>query len=219
MDLHRRARQHAAIGDPIRLAIAEELLSSDRSPGELAERLGLSTNLLAHHLGVLEAAHLVRRTTSDGDRRRRYLRADRPALRALGLTHESPAGSALFVCTHNSARSQLAAALWQRATGAPAVSAGTHPADRVHPGAIAAARRAGLPLSGQRPRHLDEVATTPDLVITVCDQAHEELDPPRQWWHWSIPDPVCGGTAEIFDITLTDIADRIGELTGGPAWS
>ena len=56
-----------------------------------------------------------------------------------------PTGSALFVCTHNSARSQLAATLWRRRTGAPATSAGTHPAREIHPGAVIG-RRKKLPV-------------------------------------------------------------------------
>ena len=62
------------------------------------------------------------------------------------------------MCTHNSARSQLAAALWTQLTNQPADSAGTHPAARVHPGAVAAARRAGLDLTDARPKLLDDVA-------------------------------------------------------------
>jgi ArsR family transcriptional regulator, arsenate/arsenite/antimonite-responsive transcriptional repressor / arsenate reductase (thioredoxin) len=100
-----------------------------------------------------------------------------------------PAGQVLFVCSHNSARSQLAAALWTARTGGVATSAGTHPADRVHPGAVAAATRAGLDLSDAEPRMLDADEQA-DLVVTVCDQAHEELDPDPGWWHWSLPDPV-----------------------------
>ena len=102
----------------------------------------------------------------------------------------------LFVCTANSARSQLAAGLWTATTGAPAVSAGTHPAERVHPGAVAAARRAGLDLGDATPTSLHELRRRPPLTITVCDRAHEELDPEPDWLHWSIPDPVAGRHGE-----------------------
>ena len=63
----------------------------------------------------------------------------RDALHGLVPGRAVPPARALFVCTRNSARSQLAAALWRSLAGAPAESAGTHPADRVHPGAITAA--------------------------------------------------------------------------------
>jgi protein-tyrosine-phosphatase len=113
------------------------------------------------------------------------------------------------VCTRNSARSQLAAALWEAVAGAPAGSAGTHPADRVHRGAVAAARRAGLDLSQARPRHLGEVRELPPVVVTVCDRAHEELTPGPTWLHWSVADPVPDGTRAAFDTTVAELRRRI----------
>lgn len=113
------------------------------------------------------------------------------------------------MCTHNSARSQLAAALWRAHTCGPASSAGTHPADRVHPGAVAAAARAGLDLDDSRPRMLDDRDTDAELVVTVCDRAHEEIRPPDSWLHWSVPDPVEVGTAEAFDAALAELDQRI----------
>jgi protein-tyrosine-phosphatase/DNA-binding HxlR family transcriptional regulator len=212
-DLRRRAALHAALGDPARLAIVDELRTSDRSPGELAARLGLAGNLLAHHLGVLERVGLVERVVSSGDRRRRYLRLRRSELERLGMANPPLTGRALFVCTRNSARSQLAAALWRRRTASPATSAGTHPAERVHPAAVAAARRAGLDLSGARPRRLHRRPAPSTLVVTVCDRAHEELDPPPHWLHWSVPDPVAVGTASAFAATIRHLDERIAELT------
>jgi protein-tyrosine-phosphatase len=214
VDLAARARRYAALGDPIRLAIVDDLAASDRSPGELARRHDLPSNLLAHHLGVLESAGLVERVVSSGDGRRRYVRLHHDALGELGLGVAAPAGTVLFVCTHNSARSQLAAALWSRTAGAAALSAGTHPAERVHNGAVAAAARAGLDLSGARPRHLDEVHVAPALVVTVCDRAHEELEPEPQWWHWSIPDPVDDPSTGSFDRTVARLQARIETVTG-----
>jgi protein-tyrosine-phosphatase len=122
------------------------------------------------------------------------------------------AGPALFVCTHNSARSQLAAALWRELAGAPAASAGTHPAERAHPEAVAAARRAGLDLAGARPRHLDEVGELPSLVVTVCDRAHEECRAPAGWLHWSVADPVRAGAPAAFDAVVADLRERITAL-------
>lgn len=63
-DLELRAKRHAALGEPARLAIVERLLLSDASPTELGRALGLSSNLLAHHLGLLEQAGLVSRANA-----------------------------------------------------------------------------------------------------------------------------------------------------------
>ncbi len=146
-DHHRRAAMHAALGEPIRLAMVEDLATSDRSPGELAARYGLATNLVAHHLDVLAEAGLIERFTSSGDKRRRYVRLSQPAAREVfgswRPTGADPAEHVLFVCSANSARSQLAAALWRARTGGEADSAGTEPAAAVHPGAIAAAAPSG----------------------------------------------------------------------------
>ena len=203
-----RAAVHAALGEPVRLAIVEDLAVSDRSPKELAARFSVPSNLLAHHLDVLEDVGLIERFVSAGDRRRRYVRLVRAPLARLGVATALPAGQVLFVCSHNSARSQLAAALWTARTGGVATSAGTHPADRVHPEAVAAASRAGLDLSRAEPRMLRADAHG-EFVVTVCDQAHEELDPEPGWWHWSLPDPVENGRAAAFDAVITELDDRI----------
>ncbi len=208
-----RAARHAALGDPVRLAIVDELASSDRAPVELRRLLDLESNLLAHHLDVLEGVELIERFRSSGDGRRRYVHLRRGAFDGLTPGRSVVEGPALFVCSANSARSQLAAALWRRGTGHPAESAGTHPADRIHPGAVAAAERAQLDLSGAAPRALDPVGPTPALVITVCDQAHEEVAADPTWLHWSIPDPVPAGTQAAFDATVDELADRIRVLT------
>lgn len=208
LDIERRSSIHAALGEPVRLAIVEDLAVTDRSPKDLGQRFDLPTNLLAHHLDVLEGAGLIARFTSAGDRRRRYVRLLREPLMAMQIVPSLPRRTMMFLCTHNSARSQLAAALWTARTGGPAESAGTHPAARVHRGAIAAARRAGLDLSEAVPRLIDHIDDDAQ-VVTVCDRAHEELDPGPQWWHWSIPDPVERGTAETFDAVVADLDLRI----------
>lgn len=224
-DLEIRASRHGALGDPVRLAIVDELTRSDRASTELRALLGIESNLLAHHLDVLENVGLINRTRSSGDGRRRYvhlLRAELPGLSDLqsgdGTSHwmmpgrPLPQGRALFVCTRNSARSQLAAALWKSIVGTPADSAGTHPADRVHPGAVAAAKRLGLDITDSTPRDLAKIRRMPPIVVTVCDQAHEELDPDNAWLHWSIPDPVAAGTRAAFDAVVAELTARIGAL-------
>lgn len=203
-----RAALHASLGEPVRLAIVDDLAVTDRSPVELAARFGLTSNLLAHHLDVLERAGLIERFVSSGDRRRRYVRLRREPLRLLGIGTARPVGRAVFVCSHNSARSQLAAALWRVRTGQPARSAGTHPAPSVHAGAVAAARRAGLDLGGAAPTELGTVEPD-ELVVTVCDRAHEELAAPDGWWHWSLADPVEDGRAAAFDRVVAELDARI----------
>jgi ArsR family transcriptional regulator, arsenate/arsenite/antimonite-responsive transcriptional repressor / arsenate reductase (thioredoxin) len=218
IDLASRARRHAALGDPVRLAIVDELATSDRAPIELRRRFALESNLLAHHLDVLEQAGLIERSRSSGDGRRRYVRLVHDALGDLRPGRRVQPQQALFVCTRNSARSQLAAALWRSIAGAPAESAGTHPADRVHAGAVAAARRARIDLGAAVPRSIADVASQPDIVVTVCDQAHEELSGEASWWHWSLPDPVEAGTRAAFDATVVELRERIATVVAG-SWS
>jgi protein-tyrosine-phosphatase len=117
----------------------------------------------------------------------------------------------LFVCTANSARSHLAAALWRRASKVPAASAGTVPAAAIHPGALAAAGRRHLAVPRVRPRHIDDVRRDGDLVVTVCDLAREELGR-RVAVHWSVPDPVPAGDPASFDAVLDDLGGRMGQL-------
>ena len=94
----------------------------------------------------------------------------------------------------------------------PAASAGTQPAARVHPGAVAAAARHDLPMRPRRPRHLDEVLRPTDLVVAVCDNVHEELPPQAARLHWSIADPVRAGGARAFDHALEELVARIDQL-------
>ncbi len=176
---------------------------------ELRRLVGIESNLLAHHLDVLEETGLIERSRSSGDGRRRYIHLLSDALDGLVVGRPVGVGPVLFVCSANSARSQLAAALWRDLTGAPADSAGTDPAERVHPGAVAAARRAGLDLSGAEPRELDFGEAFPPLVVTVCDRAHEEIAGDGSWLHWSVPDPVPVGSNAAFDIALDELRQRI----------
>lgn len=209
--LRTRAALHAALAEPARLAIVDELVLSDRSPGELVDRLSMPSNLLAHHLDVLQQAGLVMRSPSAGDGRRRYARLVQSS--AVGTTRPVPVGEVVFLCTHNSARSQLAAAMWRERTGRRAASAGTRPAERVHRSAVAAARRAGLSLQGAAPRLLEDI---PDgvQVVTVCDLVHEELEAGPDWWHWSIADPVADGSPRAFDAVVRALDERIAPFAG-----
>lgn len=214
--LARRAAIHAALADPHRLAVVEALALSDRSPSELAGQLEIGSNLLAHHVDVLGSAGVVERIASAGDRRRRYLRL-RPEVLAtlLGPAAAMAVDRVLFVCTANSARSRFAQALWNARHEVPAESAGTAPALRVHPEAVRAAARAGLDLGDAVPRRLEDVLEPADLVVTVCDIAHEDLGvigSGRRLLHWSIPDPAISGEPEAFDDALRLLSARVDPL-------
>lgn len=220
-DLRRRAARFAALGEPVRLAIVEHLALGDAAPGELGGLVGLTSNHLAFHLNVLLDAGLLRKSRSEGDRRRSYvgLRLDDPAVAALVrpplAAVDADAGSprrVVFVCTHNSARSQLAAAAWARVSPMPTASAGTHPAARVHPRAVTTARRHGLRLSGARTQHLTQAAQPGDLLVAVCDNAYEELGPHGVGLHWSVPDPARTDTDDAFDAAYLDLGRRVDRL-------
>jgi protein-tyrosine-phosphatase/DNA-binding transcriptional ArsR family regulator len=229
MELVPRARVHAALGEPVRLAIVERLVNSDLTPGELGEQLDVPTNLMAHHLRTLVDAEVVRRMPSAGDRRRVYvhLRQEDPAIRALvgagvdeGWGLAPPAPRVVFVCTHNAARSQLAAAAWDRVSAVPATSAGTHPVADVHPRTVRVGRHHGLTMAHARTRDLTSVARPGDLIVSVCDAAHEEID--RRigpLLHWSVPDPVPADTDQAFEEALGEISSRVDRLAHSLAHS
>lgn len=225
MELDARVATLAALADPARLRIVDLLGQGDASPGELRRELGVASNLLAHHLSVLEGRGIVSRHRSHADRRRTYLRHHPEALTGLlpaAATTSREVERVVFVCTANSARSQLAAALWQDASQIPATSGGTHPGENIATGAAAAARRHGLSLVQERPQALEGLLRAGDYVVTVCDAAHEELAPLESAIrtasrlagvsHWSIPDPVPAGTDAAFDAAYDDIAGRVTQL-------
>ena len=215
MDLDARATAHAALGDTRRLAIVDRLTTGDLTVAELAGLVDMSGNLLAHHLDVLAEAGMIERRVSEGDHRRRYVSLVWNSLpRSPGIEHTSRSSTA-FVCTHNSARSQFAAALWESTTGRPSASAGSNPADRVHPTALRVASEFEVDLSSARPAAYDSLPPQIDLVVSVCDRAREAgLPPADDHLHWSVPDPVTTGTVASFRAAFTDIARRVERLAG-----
>ncbi|MEO5316766.1 helix-turn-helix domain-containing protein [Pseudarthrobacter sp. CC12] len=206
-----RVARHSALADPARLRIVDLLTLGDLSPTELQAELGMSSNLLSHHLRTLEGAGLTTRHRSEADKRRSYIRLAAGALEGLTPGAEQGARRILFVCTRNSARSQLAVALWSQVSEIPSTSAGTHPADRIAPGAIDVARRHGVALADLPPRRLDDVADDEDFIVTVCDNAHEEI-PNLGGIHWSVPDPLRLNTEDAFEGAFAEIARRISDL-------
>lgn len=133
----------------------------------------------------------------------------------------------LFVCTGNSARSQIAEALLNvRGAGRfLAESAGARPAEQVHPLAVDVLRSAGIEWRGHAPRSIDEAAAREwDLVVTVCDHAREAclvLPGHPAMAHWSLPDPAAarGSDAErrrAFLEVFALLRDRIDALVALP---
>lgn len=209
--LEERAELHAVLGDPHRLHVVDLLRWGDRTSGELAAATRLPTNLLAHHLGVLERAGLVSRHRSCADARRRYVRLEAQALeKVLPPAPTLTVPGVLFVCTHNSGRSPLAAALWNARSPVPARSAGTEPAGAFAPGARREAGRRHLELVGS-PASVP--ASTDELVVTVCDRARELLAVTGALsLHWSIPDPAETGTGRAYRDAADELARRVAML-------
>ena len=128
----------------------------------------------------------------------------------------------LFLCTHNSSRSQMAEGLLRARGGGQyqVFSAGTHPR-AVHPLAIQAMAEIGIdisPAAGHRAKGMDEFVGQPmDLVVTVCDEAAEEcpfFPGARRQEHWSFPDPSAATGSEeerlaVFRSVRDAIAARI----------
>jgi protein-tyrosine-phosphatase/DNA-binding transcriptional ArsR family regulator len=209
-----RADAHAALAEPHRLAIVDALALGDLSPGELGERTRQSSNLLAHHLGVLEHAGLVRRRRSDGDGRRSYLTLawENPIVAATTIAGVAPAGTrVVFVCSANSARSQMAASLLASTSRSAVASAGTTPAQAIHPLAIDELERHGLAPLSPTPASAADVVTPNDIVVAVCDNAYEDMGPHNVALHWSVPDPA-HGEADAFRAAFENLTPRVGRL-------
>jgi ArsR family transcriptional regulator, arsenate/arsenite/antimonite-responsive transcriptional repressor / arsenate reductase (thioredoxin) len=221
---------------PLRWRLLCELAGSDRRVGELCALSARPQSLVSYHLRRLREGGLVsmRRSTADGRdtyyvldlERCRELLAD--AGRALhpGLMPAAAAQAAradvLFLCTGNSARSQIAASLAGTLSGGAvrAVSAGSNPKP-LHPNALRVLRDRGLPVRRLRPKHLSEFADRRfDYVITLCDRVREvcpEFPGGPASIHWSIPDPgrepgTDEETLPAFERVADELTARIGFL-------
>ncbi len=120
----------------------------------------------------------------------------------------------LFVCLHNAGRSQMSQALFERAAdgGHEARSAGTHPADRVHPEVVEVMRELDIDVSGRRPRLLTrELAEWADVVVTMGCGDECPFIPGKRYIDWELPDP-SGQPLETVRRTRDDIADRVAAL-------
>ncbi len=120
----------------------------------------------------------------------------------------------LFVCLHNAGRSQMSQALFERAADGrhTALSAGTTPADHVHPEVIAVMQELGIDLSDRKPQLLTtELAQQADVVVTMgCGDACPYI-PGKRYIDWDLPDPSGRPLDEVRAIR-DDIASRIDSL-------
>jgi arsenate reductase (thioredoxin) len=120
----------------------------------------------------------------------------------------------LFVCLHNAGRSQMSAALFERAARGQheADSAGTTPAERVHPEVVEAMHELGIDLSKKQPQKLtDQVAERADVVVTMgCGDACPYI-PGKRYIDWDLPDPK-GRPIEEVRALRDDIARRVEDL-------
>lgn len=120
----------------------------------------------------------------------------------------------LFVCLHNAGRSQMSQALFQRAAGDrhTALSAGTTPAERVHPEVVQAMLDLGIDLSGRRPQLLtQELAERADVVVTMGCGDQCPYVPGKQYIDWELPDPKGRPLVEVY-ATRDEIARRVSAL-------
>jgi protein-tyrosine-phosphatase/DNA-binding transcriptional ArsR family regulator len=227
----------------LRWQILSVLASGDQRVSEIVHRLGQPANLVSYHLKRLRVHGLVAEHRSSADSRAVYYRLDLERLRAqymagaeslhpaLGEARSrplsqkqartGPAVRILFLCTHNSARSQMAEGIMRHLAGArvKVFSAGNEPSV-VRPEAIEALADLGIDIRQQRSKHLNEfLGQQFDYLITVCDNARESCpyfpgDPERI--HWSFPDPSeVQGTAarkRAFDQTAHQLQLRIQPL-------
>ncbi len=239
------------LADPQRWQLALHLGRSDRRVGELAELTGKAQNLVSYHLGELRSAGLVSSRRSSADGRDTYYRLDvarcgelfnatraalHPALRPAPAVSEPDRSRRrrkprlLFLCTGNSARSQIAEALLEHrsAHAVSARSAGSDP-KALHPNAVRVMAERGIDISGRSAKHLGRFGRSRfDRVITLCDKVREvcpEFPGSPAMAHWSMADPAAGGGSDeashpTFVRTAEEIEARvdllIAQLTDQP---
>src|SRR5215218_10178306 len=177
-------------GHPLRWRLLSELARSDLRVGELCVLAGQRQSLVSYHLRQLRDGGLVsaRRSTADGRDTYYVLELARcgellasaggslhPGLVATSRSRPTARARVLFLCTGNSARSQMAEALAEQlsAGALSAVSAGSR-LKPLHPNAVRVMRERGIDLAGRRSKHLSEFTGRRfDYVISLCDRVRE----------------------------------------------
>ena len=232
------------VGHPIRWTVLSRLARSDYRVQELVAFMQLPQNLVSYHLRQLRAGQLVSERKSSADERASYYSLDLERFRLLylqagELLHPALAGGivdvesspqkqseaggplrVLFLCTENSARSQMAEVLLRQLSHGTieAFSAGSQPAESVHPLATRVMESMGLDMSLARPKHLDQFRGQHfTAIVTVCDRVREVCpvfpdDPERIHWSFADPAEVMGSDAlkyHAFEQTSLQLATRI----------
>ena len=205
-------------GHPLRWRLLSELSRSDRLVRELKVLTGERQSLVSYHLGQLRVGGLVSMRRSAADRRDAYYRIDlarcgellaatgaalHPGLRLVPLPAGKPQARArvLFLCTGNSARSQMAEAFAEHLAGdtITAASAGSHP-KTLHPNAVRAMLEYGIDITGRQAKHVSTFAGQRfDYVVSLCDRVREvcpEFPGHPGMIHWSIADPAGEGGSD-----------------------
>jgi protein-tyrosine-phosphatase/DNA-binding transcriptional ArsR family regulator len=237
------------LADEQRWRLLQELARSDRKVSELTELVGRPQNLVSYHLASLREAGIVSSRRSSADRRDTYYRVDmrrsadllcgvgpalQPGLRLDAADPRTLNGrpprrrpSVLFLCTGNSARSQMAEALLEHHSRGKiqARSAGSHPKP-LHPNTVRVLAERGIDISRRTSKHLDQFQETQfDRIVTLCDKLREvcpQFPGGAVTAHWSMPDPATEGTTDetsypAFKRTAEELESRIpfliGELT------
>jgi protein-tyrosine-phosphatase len=194
---------------------------------------------VSYHLGRLRAGGLVTTRRSSADGRDAYYSIDlarcgdllagagaalHPGLRLIPpppAAHPTPS-TVLFLCTGNSARSQMAQAICEQlsAGSVTAASAGSHPKP-LHPNAVKVMRERGLDIGSRTSRHFSVLAGQRfAYVVSLCDRVREvcpDFAGPPRMIHWSIPDPAAAGgtdaeTYPAFRALAANLETRIGFL-------
>jgi protein-tyrosine-phosphatase/DNA-binding transcriptional ArsR family regulator len=228
----------------VRWRLLRELVQSDRAVWELTQLLGERQSLVSYHLSQLRKGALVRAHRSSADGRDSYYAVDLEScgeqLQAAGgalhpalwlvptpSTPRRPVRARhrpriLFLCTGNSARSQIAEALLEQMSEGTieVASAGSNPKP-LHPNAVRVMTKRGIDISAHRTKHLDEFLSQRfDVVITLCDRVREvcpEFPSHPDLVHWSVPDPALEGATDraslpAFERTAGELETRIGFL-------
>jgi ArsR family transcriptional regulator, arsenate/arsenite/antimonite-responsive transcriptional repressor / arsenate reductase (thioredoxin) len=229
-------------GHPLRWRLLSELARSDRRVGELCELAEQRQSLVSYHLRQLRDGGLVSARRSLADGRDSYyvlelVRCSELLVTAGASLHPGLASTmgshggwgrgvararVLFLCTGNSARSQMAEALTEHLTerAVRAASAGSHPKP-LHPNAVQVMRERGIDLAGRRSKHLSEFTGRRfDYVISLCDRVREvcpDFPGTPQAIHWSVRDPARepgtdDETLPAFERTAAELETRIGFL-------
>jgi protein-tyrosine-phosphatase len=223
------------VAHPLRWRLLRELARSDRTVRELTDLIDERQSLVSYHLRELHEGRLVSRHHSTADGRDTYYavapRACRAELEASAralhpgfavgahAAPDPPRAHVLFLCTGNSARSQMAEALTKHLSNGRthAASAGSHP-KLLHPNAVRVMRARGIDIADSRSKHLDELASERfDLVVTMCDRVREvcpELPSAPARAHWSMADPGQAGTTlrssyPAFRSAAAEIEERV----------